>query len=431
MGIKPVCFRAENGLTVIVRENHSTPIAAVSLYCKGGILAEDEDNSGISHLTQRLLLKGTRNRSPEEIAGELEYLGAGLQPFTAKDSMGLSLSVISRHLERGLEIMSDCVQNPLFTDDETEKERKNILLEIAQRKDEPLLYCQELCEGILFSKHPYRLPLKGKVSSIRTLRAGDLSDWHRRFYTPGRMVVSLVGDVRAGEAAEMINRCLEKLPVNDGPPPLKAVEPGMLKKRRVERKRDKRQVTMVLGFQAPPITSPDFFAFDVLNHVLSGMGARLFLELRDRQGLAYAVNSAYDARLEYGVFKAFIGTSLENADRAREAMLRELEKITREEASGEEIERAKRYMLGLNEITLQRNAAQAAQMSYYEFVGLGHEMLEKYPRMIRKVTAGEVLQVARACIDPGRYALAVIGPRDEAGIRGPVDGGGKTGERRR
>ncbi|MFH0803420.1 MAG: pitrilysin family protein [bacterium] len=412
MEVKPTYFRAENGLTVIVKENHSTPIVALSVYLYGGVRAENEKNSGISHLTQRLLLKGTRNRTAEETAEELEFIGASLQPFTGKDSMGLSMSIISRHLERGLSILSDCVLNPLFLRDEIEKERKNILIEIAQRKDEPLIYCQELCEEALFSKHPYRLPLKGRESSIHRLKDEELSAWHRKFYTPGHMVVSLAGDVRAKEATRKLLKCLEGLPESVEPPSPPSGEPSTYKKRHITKEREKRQVTMVLGFKAPPITSPEYFAFDVLNHVLSGMGARLFLELRDRQGLAYAVNSIYEGRLDCGVFKAFIGTSSEMTDHAREAMLCELEKIKEAEVPDDELERAKRYMLGLNEISLQRNAIQAAQISYYEFTGLGHDMLEKYPRLIRKVTAAEVLQAARAYLDTKNYALAIIRPKE-------------------
>lgn len=408
--LKPQLRTLENGIRIITKENHSTPIVSFCAFFSGGVRAEKKELNGISHLTQRMLLKGTKTRSAEEIARRLEYLGATFTPFTAKDTFGCSMNVLSKHFEEGLEIFADCILNPVFFAEEVEKERKNILLEIAQKKDESFSYCLELCEEALFDGHPYGFPVLGREASVSSLKRGDLVRWHEELYHPSRMVIALVGDIRRREVEKKImerfyylQKSEKKVKFLPPPPPLK-------KEKILKETREKRQVVFSLGFQAPSVNDKDYFAFDVLTHVLAGMGSRLFIELRDKKGLAYSVSASYDARADAGVFKSFIGTSVEQKDKAHEAMLAELEKIKMKKVPSEELERAKKYMLGLYEISLQRNQSQACRYAYLELLGGGYEMLERYPLRIKEVTSEEVLEAAEKYIDTKKFAKSILLP---------------------
>jgi zinc protease len=410
-GATPRRFLAENGTRFIIKENHSTPI--ISLYAEflGGVRMERAHLSGITNLMQRLLLKGTQNRSAEEIANQLEFLGTTIFPFTGKDIFGMSMSILSRHFSKGLEIFTDCMLNPIFDENEVEKEKCNILLEIEKKKDDNLGYCFEMCEGLLFRRHPYRLPLLGLENTVQRLTRQDLVAWHRRYYNPERMVVSMVGDIKARDAYRLLQNAFGGFRTKRAPLFLPHREPPLVSPRSRLKKREKRQVVISLGFFAPPLLSDEMYVFDVLNHVLAGMGSRLFIELRDKKGLAYVVSSSYDPRLDSGVFRAYIGTSLEQKDGAVEALLEELRKIRDRRVPDEELSRTKRYMLGLNEISLQRNSSQASRYAYYELTGLGYEALHRYAQRIKKVTAKQLQEVARRYIDVDNYALALVIPK--------------------
>ncbi|MCL5774397.1 MAG: insulinase family protein [Firmicutes bacterium] len=400
----------ENGIRIITKENHSTPIVSFCAFFAGGVRAEKKEFSGISHFTQRMLLKGTKTKSAEEIARRIEYMGATFTPFTAKDTFGCSMNVLAKHFDEGLEIFADCILNPAFSAGEVEKERKNILLEIARKKDESFSCCLELCEEALFDGHPYGFPVMGKEKSISSIKKGELVKWHEELYHPSRMVIALVGDLKRREVEKKIIEKFYSLPkpekkVKFLPPP-----PPLKKARILNETSEKRQVVFSLGFQAPSVNDKDYFAFDVLTHVLAGMGSRLFIELRDKKGLAYSVSASYDARADVGVFKSFIGTSVEQKDKAHEAMLAELEKIRRKKVPADELERAKKYMLGLYEISLQKNQSQACRYAYMELLGGGYEILERYPLRIKEVTSEEVLEAARKYIDTQNFAKAILMP---------------------
>jgi zinc protease len=401
-------YEAPNGMTIIVKENHSTPIVSLSAYVRGGLRAESDADQGITNFMQRLLMKGTQSRSAEQVASELEFIGATMSPFTGKDVFGATLSCLSKHFKHALEVYADCLTRARFGPDEVEKERKIILADIDKRRDDTLGYCLDLCESVLFERHPYRYPIHGRETSVRNIDVAALGAWHARFYSPQQMVLALVGDVQADHAVNMLLEAFGDFTSRSVDLPLLLPERPLHSTREISERRDKRQVAVAIGFQAPAFGTHEYFAFDVLEHVLSGMGSRLFIELRDKQGLGYVVNCSYDARLDMGSFRIYIGTSEDRRERARVAMLEELKKLTEQKVGREELSRTRQYMLGLYEIALQRNGAQASRLAYYHIMGAGYQLLDEYPRAIKKVTSQNVLEVARTYLDVDHYALAQV-----------------------
>lgn len=400
--------RAPNGLTFILKENHATPIISLALYTRGGFASEDEARQGITGFMQRLLMKGTATRDADTIADELESLGASMSPFTGKDVLGASLSSLSRHFPAALEVFTDCLLRPSMPPDNVARERQIIISDIEKRKDDTLSYCLERCERVLFEGHPYCFPISGCAESLSAVTVDDLQAWHARTYRADRVVAALVGDFETARARELLLEAFAGLPSADEALPGHAPPRPFEGLREIRETRDKRQVAVALGFHAPPFPHPDYPAFDVLDHVLSGMGSRLFIELRDRQGLGYVVSSSFDSRLEVGGFKMYIATSEDRRERAREAMLEQL-RLLRDEAVGdEEMARTRQYMLGLNEIALQRNGAQASRLAYYEIMGLGWRLLDAYPALIAGVQGSDVQRVARRYLDLERHAVAEI-----------------------
>ncbi len=408
---EPVKIDAPSGYGIVTRENHSTPIISFCVYFPGGALHETAENQGITALMQRLLIKGTVSRSAEEVARELEFLGAYLSPFTGKEAFGLSMSAVSKHFYPGVEIFADCILNPRFTEEELEKEKRNILIEIERRKDDTLNYCLERCDGELFGDNPYGFTLIGRKESVSRITRDDILKWHQCFYRPERMILSLVGDVKTRIVQERFLHAFSTFKGNCFAPPPEFSKKLEMEKKSVVEEREKRQVVIVLGFLAPPLVSDEYFPFKVLDYLLSGMGSRLFINLRDREGLAYVVSSSYSPRKNFGSFKSYMQTSPDKQERALKGLLRELDTLKDEGPSLEEVERTKHYMLGLHEIALQKKWAQASKMAFYELMGLGTDFLDKYPDRIKKVTASQVLKVARKFLDTERVTCSMIVPK--------------------
>jgi zinc protease len=403
-------YTGPHGLTLIVRQNHASPLTAVALYCLGGVRMERPAIQGLTYFVQRLLPKGTTSRSAAEVAEELEYLGASFSPFTAKDVAGASMTILSRNFVRGLELFADCLLRPAFVPEEVEKERRSILAEIRRRHDDNMSYAMELAEGALFRRHPYRFPVTGAESSVGRLTAQEIATWHGRLYSPERTVISVVGDLRTAEMHDRVFEAFAGFRSSGWQPEAPPAEEPPPRPRVRRRRRQKRQVALAVAFQAPAFGTEEYYAFDVLSHVLSGMGGRLFMELRERQGLCYSVSSHLEARLDTGLFVAHVATSPERRRQALEALLGELYRVAHEPVPREEISRAKKYMLGLYEIALQRKAVQASRSAFYEVMGAGHQALEEYPKNIRAVNAERIQQAARRYLLRGRYGCGQVLP---------------------
>jgi len=418
-GNEPVKIVAPSGYEIITRENHSTPIVSFCVYFPGGALHETADNHGITSLMQRLLIKGTSSRSAEEVAKELEFLGAYMSPFTGKEAFGLSMSAVSKHFYPGVEIFADCILNPRFTEEELEKEKRNVLIEIERRKDDTLNYCLEKCDEGLFGCNPFGFNLIGHKESVAGITRDDILKWHSCFYRPDRMVLSLVGDVKTRIVQEQFLNVFSSFSVNGLLPPPEFGRKAEMEKKTTVEERDKRQVVIVLGFHAPPLVSEEYFPFKVLDYLLSGMGSRLFINLRDREGLAYVVSSTYSPRKDFGSFKSYMQTSPDKRERALGGLIRELETLKEEGPTVEEVERTKNYMLGLHQIAQQKKWAQASKIAFYELMGLGTDFLDRYPARIKKVTAPQVLKVARKYLDTERATCSMIVPRGSAAQETP------------
>jgi zinc protease len=263
---------------------------------------------------------------------------------------------------------------------------------------------------MLFEPHPYRFPLKGTEESVAAIECDDIVQWHEARLASGGLVIGLSGDVEGEEARDAIFEAFEGLSKRE---PFSYPGGPIEKTRRIRERTEsmeKRQAAFSLGFLGPSLHSPSQYAFNVLTHMLSGMGSRLFIFLRDVLGLAYLVGCSYEARLDAGFFRAYITTSIENIDRAKRALLGELLRLRDEKPGEEELQRAKNYIIGLHEISLQKCSVRASRYAYFELMGLGYDHLSSYPRRIQMVTPVEVQYVAREFLDPEAYVSATMLP---------------------
>ncbi|MBI2340519.1 MAG: insulinase family protein [Deltaproteobacteria bacterium] len=333
---------------------------------------------------------------------------------------------MSDKAEAGVDLFCDVLTNPAFDAKEFAKERRLMLEAIKNQEDSLSHVAFEKFQATLFKKHPYGLSLIGTNHSVKSISLNRV----RRFYTglmdPRNMVFCAVGDFEGESFLEMLSpRLLKIKPKRLLHPRLKA-EASPTSIRKVEVKKEKMQAHLVLGFLGTTLASPDRYAFEVANNILSGQGGRLFLELRDKQSLAYAVSSALVEGIEPGFFSVYMGTEPRKLSTALDGILKELEKIRSEKVPETELNRAKNYIVGNYDIDLQRNSAVSSTLAFNELYGLGlaefenypkNELyglglaeFENYPKNIMKVTSDEVLEVARKYLTLDRYVLSVVQP---------------------
>ncbi len=407
-GVKKFCL--QNGITLLTRENHRLPLMSVYLASLGGLRFENKKNNGISQLLSAVLCKGTRTKNALRIGEINESIAGHVSSYAGRNSWGLSASFLAEKREAGLELFSDLLLNPSFEKEEVEKEKRLLLEAIKHQEDSPAHMAFQKFQALLFKKHPYGLPLLGTPGVVRQLDRNSLIAFYSRLARPSQTVISVVGSFSPEQLADDLNEMLASFPQIPSPLPKPPLEPKPTSVRKDESKKKKRQAHLVIGFQGTRLSSPDRYALEVLNNVLSGQGGRLFLELRDKNSLCYSVSSTLVEGLEPGYFAVYMGMEPQKITAAIDGILAELQKMREAIITKDELDRAKQYIIGNYEIDLQKNSAVASSLAYNELYGLGFEEFKKYPEKIGAVTAEDVLHAARKYLDLKNYSLALIRP---------------------
>ncbi len=399
----------EGGVTLLYCRRRSLPLVSVAVYLPGGRLDETEQNCGITNFVLHSSLKGTENRTADELSYEMESLGSSIQVEAAADLFGYSMNVLSRDLDAGLTLLSDVILRPTFREREIDKERETILAGLQRLRDDMFRYPIELFYRALFGLHPYGLPRNGSSESISSLSRDQLLEWYSQVFAWRKMVVAIVGDVERQHAIDLALKHF--LVSSDAEEISRAQIFPVVPERGVREQlesRDRRQTGVVIGFNGVSIKDHRFFPMEVLRNVLSGMGGRLFLSLRETLPLVYTVACFNISLLRGGAFFTYVATSPENEERALQRLLREFSKIKETLATEEEIRTAKIYSQGSFAMSLQTNLAVAYTHLYHLLAGRGIEAISQYPKRIAEVTAQDVKEAARELLNEEQYALGIV-----------------------
>jgi zinc protease len=408
--VSPVLVHAlPGGCTLIVREERAVPLVALRAVFCAGTRAETERDNGVGSLVARLLTKGTKSRTAEEVTEETDAYSGALQAAAGRNSLSLQGEFLSRHLERAFALFSDCLLAPAFAEEEVEREKQLQLQEISAKEDRPTALVFDLFAKTLYQTHPYRLPLSGERASVEALDASAVRAYHARFLQPSGLTLAVIGDVQAEEVLRLSEVAFsggKRSPASLLVPP----EPPLLLPRRSERTLQRAQANVVLGFPGLRVDEEDRHALSVLTTVLSGQGGRLFIELRDKRSMAYSVSCMSMEGVDPGYVAVYIGTSPDKRDTALAAIEVELRRMVEEPVSPAELDRARAHLIGSHEIGLQRNSSRAALLALDGAYGLGLENFLHFASRVRAVTAEDVSRVAARLLRLEHSALAMVGP---------------------
>jgi len=383
-----------NGVTVLVRENPTAPVVALSVFVKMGVRWETAENAGISNFVHAVMVKGTTKRSGSDIADAVAAVGGKLSANGDVDYSEIRASALARFWRELLGITAELALEPALTASEVDREREFLLTRIQRREDSPSSRAFDTFFAKLYGPHPYGLPSLGTRESIQRIDHAALVAWYRRFYRPERMLLSLSGRAPAGEVLAEARRLFGGMPggaaAPDPPLPRPSPAPG-----RTVVEQPAQQAQILVGALAPAVAERDYAPVKVLATVLGGgMAGRLFAELRDRQALAYSANAFFDPQREPGAIVLHLGTAPENATRSEAELMKQVERIRTERVGADELARAKAYLLGTFVMERRTNARQAASLAQFEVLGVGSEFPLRYRAAVEAVTADDVLRAA-------------------------------------
>lgn len=409
-----------SNVTCLLKKVDSLPVIALKLVFKGGVRAEAGRPAGLAHLFQRVWTSGTPSFTALQIADQLERLGASLHGFAGRNTMGVSCEFLAKQWPVIKPMLSEVILAPTFPTNELETERDLILRDIAAETDSPGALCQSNFLEALYGSHPYGRSPIGTTESVSSMDQNTLKDFYRDSITRRDAVLSVVGAVESEGWLAEVGSILAKLPAT-GPglrPFPVPVGPTDLDVR-IALKQPLQQSHVLVGFLGPDCNSPHRYALKLLSSALAGQGGRLFLELRDKQSLAYTVSPLSSDGPEPGVFGFYIGCAPDKVPRAIAGIRAELNRILDKALSSTELERAKRYWIGRFELDMQRYSAQALTFALDESYGLGFRHALEVSDRIRAVRSEDVLQAARTYLSPERAVLSVVhpAPLDEAVVR--------------
>jgi len=409
-----------NGLKVLLVDNSSVPTVSLTSSVLAGARYDLESKAGLAIMASRLLDEGTENRTSLEIADAIESVGGAIETDGSFERIIATAGVLNKDVDLGLELLSDLMMRPIFPQDYVDKEKERTLAEIASALDRPQVVAGWAFNELVYQDHPLHRPSHGYPQTVERLTREDLLDFHRRYFVPNNVILSIVGDFRVPELLPKIKEAFggwEARPLDF---------PAYSEPVRQTGKRVKfitmpaQQLNIYLGHLGVRRTNPDYYALQVLDTILgggAGFTARIPRRLRDELGLAYTTfaSMTMTAGLDPGRFIAFIGTSPENMNLAIDGLLNEIRRIIEEPVTAEELQDAKDYLTGSFVFAFESSPQIARFLVHAEVYGLGFDYIDKYPQYVRAVTVDDISRVARKYLDSENYTLVVVGPVAEDG----------------
>jgi zinc protease len=386
--------RLSCGADMVTKENHYLPLISLGIYFKGGRVNESKENSGITQLVLRSSLKGTKTKSASDIFNLLEVLGASVETVVEADYFGYQLKILSENWGEGLKVLADVVKNPIFNTDELEKEKKILEAEIVKKQDNMAQYPIELFYQATFPNHPYGLNSLGDKDAIESLKQQKAKEWHRDYLAADNMLIVAVGDFESSTLKKSLEALFEDFNLHAGRKSISTLPEPKPTANMVTDNRLKAQTAQVIGFVTCPYQSEEVYALKVLQAIASGGGGRFYRELREKRSLAYTVYGVNDSWDRAGIFYAYIATSPENEELAREELSRQFFRFKTEEVNEGEVKTAQKYITGIYQIQLETMSALLKRYAKAEILGKGVREVEEYPHKINQITKEQIREVA-------------------------------------
>jgi predicted Zn-dependent peptidase len=400
-----------SGLIVLTEQMEYLRSVAMGVWIKSGSRCEPAETNGISHFVEHMLFKGTRSRSAQHIAREMDSIGGNLDAFTGKETICFNVKSLSDHVPIALDVLSDLVLHPVFAGEDIERERGVILEEIKIDEDNPDVLVHELFTQSFWKDHPLGWPILGTTETVTRLNQKSLFDYHGDRFHGGNMVFSAAGNLDHDQFVEAVGGKFSGLPGGATLHELGAPDASAKIVRR--NKRSLEQVQICMGVPAPPITDENRYATLILNTVLGGgMSSRLFQTIREERGMVYSIYSDLSPYRDTGTLLVYAGTSAAKSLEVVDLILGEFAKLKQEPLSEEELKRAKDQVKGNILMGLESSNSRMANLARQEMYFRNFVTVDEVIARIDEVTAEQVQTMAQRLFDPARIAVTLLGRLD-------------------
>ena len=397
-----------NGVRVISETMPHVRSVSVGIWIGTGSRRENVEQNGISHFIEHMLFKGTTKRSAEDIARSVDSIGGNLDAFTAKELVCFNTKVLDQHLSQAFDVLADLVLHPTFRPEDIEKEKSVILEEIKMEADSPDYLVHELFSANFWKGHSLGKPILGTRENVKAFDRPRIQNYYKKVYAPANILVTAAGNMTHAGLVKLVGQHFDEL--EPGPNAARDPIPGTHARISLRNKKSLEQVHLCLGVPSYPLPHEKRFACYVLNTLLGGgMSSRLFQNIRERQGLAYAVFSELSPYRDTGCLSIYAGTSLGSARKVVQSILKEFKDLKQEQVGTEELRRAKDHLKGSLMLGLESTSSRMSNLARQEMY-FGHFFsLDDLVESIETVTADEVQSIAQTFFDPKHIAVTVLG----------------------
>ena len=403
-------FELSNGLRLLVRQDARLPLVAIGAVFRSGLLAETPQTNGITRLMAKVLLKGTKTRTAEQIANQIEAVGGSISSEAGNNSFAVSLDITKPDVKLGVELLSDVLLNATMPEEAIAREKEVQIAAIKQDEEQLTTVARNILRQALFTQHPYALRANGSVDSIQRLTRKDLLEFRDRYVVAKNGVIFVFGDVKAAEVKQFFEQALAgmkpgTLALTDAHPaaPLNKIET-------VESRKEKAQGVIMVGYRGADIFSPDRYPLQLIDEASSDLGSRFFVRIREQMGLAYYVGANQMEGLVPGLFAFYLGTDPQKVEPVKIALLDEIRKLATDGLTNEELARAKKKVIGQQEIANQSNDSFGYQCALDEIYGLGFNYYKSLEHGVEAVSLDDIKRVAAKYFRDQPYVLATVRP---------------------
>ncbi|HPN96640.1 MAG TPA: pitrilysin family protein [Candidatus Moranbacteria bacterium] len=405
----------KNGLRIITVPMAGTETVTVTVMIGVGSRYETEKEAGLSHFIEHMFFKGTKKRPTTlDISSELDSIGGEFNAFTAKDKTMYYAKVDAKHLDKALDVVADMYLNSKIDEKEINREKGTILQELNMYEDMPIRNVGDVFESLLYNGNPLGREIIGRKKTIKSFKRENFLNYMNRFYMANDTVVCVAGKINEKKAVAKIKGYFENMGRGEKPHIIKVKEKQKTPQIKIKNKKTD-QTHFVFGVRAYHQEHKDRFALGLLSVILGGnMSSRLFIEVRERRGLAYYVRSAEETFKDCGYFSVQAGVEHKNLELAILTILKELKKITRDKISEKELQKAKDFVKGKSVMGLE-SSDEVAMFYVNQEVSKGKIMVpEEVFKRFDKVTVSDIMRVAKDIFKKEKMNLAVIGPHKNA-----------------
>jgi zinc protease len=400
-----------NGVRLLVASRPTIPIVVLQVFLRAGSALDPPDAPGLANLTAELLARGTARRTGPELDRAIEYVGGSLETDAGRDGTTVSLAVLKKDLDLGLDLLAEVLLTPSFPEDELRRKVTEIEGSLKRSEEDPEVLAGRALARLIYAGHPYAHPVSGTIESVRKLTREQVVRFHREHYRPDGTLIVVVGDVTPEEIRQALGRRLGAwtapkaalAAIAEAPtaPPVQS---------ETIRRPDLTQATVLLGRPGIRQDHPDYVPLVVANYILGGGSAsRLYTRVREERGLAYAVYSYLSPARHGAAYAVSLQTRVDAVGEAARLVREEMARMGQAPVTERELEVARSFLIGSFPLRLDTSSKVADMLVGIEEYGLGLDYPERFAREVARVSAADVQRVAARYMDPATFSSVTVG----------------------